>query len=120
VCVEEPDEEEAAAVSLEKAGRKRVTQPHTRRAVGGGDEHEAEFVDGPIPTAEASMADADDNLGRIQRSDGLSAVSSTLPLSCLLSSSPSASILGAYWLRVWVYRLELITGNHNAYSLYIT
>ncbi|TVU00580.1 hypothetical protein EJB05_53991 [Eragrostis curvula] len=71
VCAEEPDEEEmamgeedeadeqekvaeeAAAVSPEKAGRKRVAQPHVRRAVGSGDDHEPEFVGDPIPAAEA-------------------------------------------------------------------
>ncbi|TVT97326.1 hypothetical protein EJB05_57430, partial [Eragrostis curvula] len=46
-------EEEAAAVSPEKAGRKRVAQPHARRAVGSGDDHDPEFVGGPVPAAEA-------------------------------------------------------------------
>ncbi|TVU13632.1 hypothetical protein EJB05_37052 [Eragrostis curvula] len=45
--------EEAAAVSPEKAGRKRVAQPHARRAVGSGDDHDPEFVGGPVPAAEA-------------------------------------------------------------------
>ncbi|GJN20272.1 hypothetical protein PR202_gb07627 [Eleusine coracana subsp. coracana] len=71
VCAEEPDEEEialgeedevdeqerqaeeAAPVSPEKAGKKRVAQPHARRVVGSGDEHEPDFVGDPIPAAEA-------------------------------------------------------------------
>ncbi|KAK3157308.1 hypothetical protein QOZ80_2AG0119120 [Eleusine coracana subsp. coracana] len=71
VCAEEPDEEEialgeedevdeqerqaeeAAPVSPEKAGKKRVAQPHARRVVGSGDEHEPDFVGDPVPAAEA-------------------------------------------------------------------
>jgi DNA (cytosine-5)-methyltransferase 1 len=44
--------EEAAAVSLEKAGRKHVAQPHARRAGSGSDEHEPEFIGDPVPLVE--------------------------------------------------------------------